>query len=78
MMSPGSGSQSTSATESGTALVELVEIGVTGQDDAYNICADEIFYTKCFDNEKKSFKGNDECVKVDTLIEKTSNRNRRQ
>ena len=56
--------------EVATDLVERVAIGVTRQDDAYNISADENFYTKCFDNEKKSVKGNDECVKVDTLIQK--------
>ena len=70
MMSPGSGSQSTSVAEAATALVEPVEIGVTGQDDAYKISADENFYTKCFDNDKKLVKGNEECVKVDMLIQK--------
>ena len=38
--------------------------------DAYNIFADEKSYTKCFDNDKKSVKGNEECVKVDTLSQK--------
>ena len=50
--------------------MEPVEIGVTGQDDAYKISADENFYTKCFDNDKNSVKGNEECVKVDMLIQK--------
>ena len=53
-----------------TALVELVAAGVTGQDDAYNISTVEKYYTKCFDNDKKSVKGIEECVKVDTLIQK--------
>ena len=44
--------------------------GVTGQDDAYKIPTNEKSYTKCFDNDKKSVKGNEECVKVDTLIQK--------
>ena len=61
---------STSVVEAATVLVEPIEIGVARQDDAYNSSADENFYTKCFDNEKKSVKGNDECVKVDTLIQK--------
>ena len=39
--------------ENEIALVEPVETGATGQDDAYNISADEKSYTKCFDNEKK-------------------------
>ena len=56
--------------ENEIALVEPVETGVTGQDDAYNISADEKYYTKFFDNDKKSVKGNEECVKVDTLIQK--------
>ena len=38
--------------------------------DAYNISIDEKSYTKCFDNDKKSVKANEECVKVDTLIQK--------
>ena len=44
--------------EAATALVEPVETGVTGQDDAYNISIDEKYYTKCFDNDKKLVKGN--------------------
>ena len=52
-----------------TALVEPVATGVTGQDDAYKISADEKPYTKCFDNDKNSAKGNEECVKIDTLIQ---------
>ena len=56
--------------EAATALVEPVETSVTGQDDAYKISVDEISYTKCFDNEKKSIKANEKCVKVDTLIQK--------
>ena len=56
--------------EAATALVEPVATGVTGQNDAYKISADEKYYTKCFDNDKKSVKGNEECVKVDTLIQK--------
>ena len=54
---------STSVAEAVTALVEPVEIGVTGHDDAYNISADKKSYTKCFDNDKNSFRGNEECVK---------------
>ena len=56
--------------EATTALVELVATGVTGQDDAYKISIDEIFFTKCFHTDKKTIKGNEECVKVDTLIQK--------
>ena len=37
--------------------------------DAYKIFVDEKSYTKCFDNDKKSVNGNEECVKVDTLIQ---------
>ena len=44
--------------EVATALVEPVETGVTRQNDAYKISADEKSYTKCFDNGKKSVKGN--------------------
>ena len=44
--------------EATTALVEPLATGVTGQDDAYNISADEKSYTKCFDNDKKSIKPN--------------------
>ena len=61
---------STCVAEAVTALVEPVATGVTGHDDAYKISADEISYTKCFDNDKKSVKRNEECVKVDTLIQK--------
>ena len=61
---------STCVAEAATALVEPVEIGVTGQDDAYKIFVDEKYYTKWFDNYKKSIKGNEECVKVGTLIQK--------
>ena len=39
--------------EAATALVEPVAIGMTGQDDAYKIFADEKCYNKCFDNDKK-------------------------
>ena len=39
--------------EATTSLVEPVETGVTGQDDAYKIFADDIYYTKFFDNDKK-------------------------
>ena len=56
--------------EAATALVEPAATGVTGQDDAYKISVDGISYTKCFDNDKKSVKGNEEFVKVDTLIQK--------
>ena len=56
--------------EATIALVEPVATGVTGQDDAYEIFADEKSYTKCFDNDKKSVKGIEERVKVDTLIQK--------
>ena len=61
---------STCVAEATTALVEPVETGVTGQDDAYKIYVDEKSYTKFFDNDKKLVKGNEECVKVDTLIQK--------
>ena len=50
--------------------MEPVATGVTRQDDAYKIYADEKSYTKCFENDKKSVKENEECVKVDTLIQK--------
>ena len=53
-----------------TTLVELVTTCVIGEDDAYKIYADEKSYTKCFDNDKNSVKGNEDCVKVDTLIQK--------
>ena len=43
--------------EAATSLVEPVEIGVTGHNDAYNISADEKSYTKFFDNDKKLVKG---------------------
>ena len=57
--------------EAATTLVEPMPTGVTGKDDAYKIFADEKSYTKCFDNDKKAVKGNEECVKlVDTLIQK--------
>ena len=56
--------------EAATALVELEATSVTGQDDAYKISAYENYYAKCFDNDKNSIKGNEECVKVDTLIQK--------
>ena len=56
--------------EAATALVEPVATGVTGQNDAYNISAYKKSYTKFLDNDKKSIKGNDECVKIDTLIQK--------
>ena len=61
---------STCVAEARTALEEPVATSVTGQDDAYKISADEKSYTKCFDNDKKSVKGIEECVKVDTLIQK--------
>ena len=61
---------STCAAEAATTLVEPVPTGVTGQDDAYKISTDEKSYTNCFDNDKKSIKGNEDCVKVDTLIQK--------
>ena len=47
-----------------------MEIGVTRQNDAYKISVDEKSYTKFFDNDKKSVNGNEERVKVDTLIQK--------
>ena len=56
--------------EAATALVEPVATGVTGQDDAYTIFAVEKYYTKCFDNDKKSVKGIEESVKVDIFIQK--------
>ena len=52
------------------ALVEPVATSMTRQNDAYNISADEKYYTKCIDNDKKSVKKNEECVKVETLIQK--------
>ena len=56
--------------EAATALVELVATGVTGKNNAYKIYVDEKYYTKFLDNYKKSVKGNEECVKIDTLIKK--------
>ena len=56
--------------EAATALVEPVATGVTGQNDAYKISTDEKSYTKSLDNDKKLIKGNEECVKIDTLIQK--------
>ena len=56
--------------EAATALVEPVATDVTGQNDAYKISANEKSYTKFLDNDKKLVKGNEECVKVDTLIKK--------
>ena len=56
--------------EAVTALVEPVATGVTGKNDAYNISADGKSYTKFLDNDKKSVKGNEECVKIHTLIQK--------
>ena len=56
--------------EAAIDLVEPVATGVTGQDDAYKIYAYEKLYTKCFDNYNKLVKGNEEYVKVDTLIQK--------
>ena len=61
---------STCVAVAATALVEPVATSVTGQDDAYTIFAVEKYYTKCFDNDKKSVKGIEECVKVDTVIQK--------
>ena len=54
--------------EVATALVEPMETSMTRQYGAYKIFVDGNSYTKCFDNDKKSVKGNEECVKVDTLI----------
>ena len=59
-----------------TALVDPVEIGVTRQDDTYKISADEKSYTKCFNNDKKTVKGIEECVKLDTLIQKEATKTR--
>ena len=56
--------------EAAIALVEPMATGVTGQDDAYKISVDKKYYTKCFDSDKKLVKGNEECVKIDTLIQK--------
>ena len=61
---------STCVAKVATSLVEPVATGVTGHDDAYKISVDEISYTKWFYNDKELVKGNDECVKVDTLIQK--------
>ena len=44
--------------EATTTLVDLVATGVTRHDDAYNISADETYYTKCSDNDKKLVKEN--------------------
>ena len=60
----------TCVVEPATTLVEPMPTSVTGQDDAYKIFVDEKSYTKFFDNDKKLVKGNEECVKVDTLIQK--------
>ena len=54
--------------EAATALVEPVATSVTRQDDAYKIFVVEKYYTKFFGKDKKSVKGIEECVKVDTLI----------
>ena len=67
---------STCVAEAATALVETVATGVTGHDDAYKISVDENSYTKCFDNDKKLVKGNEECVKVHTLIQKEATKTR--
>ena len=61
---------STCVAKAATTLVEPMATGVTGHDDAYMIYVDEKSYTKCFDNDKKSVKRIEECVKVDTLIQK--------
>ena len=61
---------STCVAEAATDLVEPVASGVTGQDDAQNISTVEKSYTKFFDNDKNSVKGIEECVKVDTVIQK--------
>ena len=63
-------SMSACVVEAATSLVDPVATGVTGQHDAYKICIDEKYYTKFFDNDKKSIKGNEKCVKEDTLIQK--------
>ena len=67
---------STCVAEAATTLLEPVATSVTRQNDAYKISADENYYTKFFDNEKKSIKGNEECVKVDTLIQKEATETR--
>lgn len=59
--------------EAATASVEPMTTVVAGQDDACGISADERPYTKCFENDKKAVKGNEECVKVDMLIPKSAN-----
>ena len=46
--------------EVATSLVEPMATGVTGHDDAYMIYVDEKSYTKCFDNDKKWVKENEE------------------
>ena len=61
---------STCVSEDATALVEPVATSVSGQDDAYKISADEKYFTKFFDNDRKSVKGNEEGFKVDTLMKK--------
>ena len=66
----------TCVVEVATALVELAATCVTGQDDAYKIYADEKSYTKWFDNENNSVKEIEECVKVDTLIQKEATKTR--
>ena len=50
---------STCVVEAATALVEPVATGVTRQDDAYKISANEKYSTKFFGNDKKSFNGNE-------------------
>lgn len=59
--------------EAATASVEPMTTGVAGQDGACWSSADERPYTKCFENDKKAVKGNEECVKVDMLIPKSAN-----
>ena len=56
--------------------MEPVATGVTGQDVTYKISTIEKYYTKCFDNDKKSIKGIEECVKVDILIQKEATKTR--
>ena len=53
-----------------SSCVAEATTGVTRQDDAYKISIVEKSYTKWFDNDEKSVKGIEECVKVDTLIQK--------
>ena len=53
-----------------TTLLEQVTTVVTRHDVLYKIYEDAKHYTKFFDNDKNSVKGNAEPIIVDTLIQK--------